>query len=61
MSEDRQERFTVCVEALAEVIGPTDRAEPLRAYCQGLPLPGERKSVAPIAAVTAPWAFSPRA
>ena len=54
MSEDRQERFTAYVEALAEVIGPADRAEPLRDYCLGLLLPGERKSVEPIAAVTAP-------
>jgi SRSO17 transposase len=54
MSEDRQERFTAYVEALAEVIGHADRAEPLRDYCLGLLLPGERKSVEPIAAVTAP-------
>ena len=54
MSEDRQERFGAYVEALAEVIGHADRAEPLRDYCRGLLLPGERKSVEPIAAVTAP-------
>jgi SRSO17 transposase len=54
MSEDRQERFTAYVDALAEVIGHVDRAEPLRDYCRGLLLPGERKSVEPIAAVTAP-------
>ena len=54
MSEDRQERFTAYVEALAEVIGHADRAEPLHDYCRGLMLPGERKSVEPIAAVTAP-------
>src|SRR5881275_2774223 len=54
MSEDRQERFTAYVEALAEVIGHADRAEPLRDYCRGLLLPGERKSVEPMAAVTAP-------
>src|SRR3954451_867109 len=54
MSEDRQERFAAYVEALAEVIGHADRAEPLRDYCRGLLLPGERKSVEPIAAVTAP-------
>ena len=54
MSEDRQERFTAYVEALAEVIGHADRAEPLRDYCRGLLLPGERKSVEPIAAVMAP-------
>src|SRR4051794_28571213 len=54
MSEDWQERFAAYVEALAEVIGHADRAEPLRDYCRGLLLPGERKSVEPIAAVTAP-------
>src|SRR3954465_7451832 len=54
MSEDRQERFASYVEARAEVIGPADRAAPLHDYCLGLLLPGERKSVEPIAAVTAP-------
>src|SRR5512142_1323704 len=54
MSEDRQERFAAYVNALVEVIGHADRMEPLRDYCRGLLLPGERKSVEPIAAVTAP-------
>src|ERR671927_259189 len=54
MSEDQQERFTAYVEALAEVIGHAARAEPLRDYCRGLLLPGERKSVEPMAAVMAP-------
>ena len=54
MSEDRLERFGTYVEALAEMIGHADRAAPLRDYCLGLLLPGERKSVEPIAAVTAP-------
>src|SRR5436305_7837016 len=54
MSKDRLERFGAYVEALAEVIGHADRAEPLRDYCLGLLLPGERKSVEPIAAITAP-------
>src|SRR4051795_2284085 len=54
MSKERQERFAAYVEALAEVMGHGDRAEPLRDYCRGLLLPGERKSVEPIAAVTAP-------
>src|SRR5438270_12835903 len=31
MSEDRQERFTAYVEALAEVIGPADRLAPVSA------------------------------
>src|SRR6478609_1363511 len=54
MSEDRQERFATYVDALAKVIGHADRVEALRDYCLGLLLPGERKSVDPIAAVTAP-------
>ena len=36
------------------VIGHADRAGPLRDYCMGLVMPGERKSVEPMAAVTAP-------
>ena len=54
MSEARQERFAAYVEAMAGVIGHADRAEPLRDYCLGLLMPGERKSVEPIAAVIAP-------
>ena len=54
MREDRLERFAAYVEALAKVIGHADRAAPLRDYCLGLLLPGDRKSVEPIAAVTAP-------
>src|ERR671939_598720 len=33
-----------------DVLGPADRRAPLRAYCTGLLLPGERKSVEPMAA-----------
>ena len=33
----------------------------VRDYCLELLMPIERKSVEPMAAVTAPWAFSPRA
>src|ERR1700730_18729220 len=55
MAKDRsRERFAAYVEARVEVIGHADRAEPLRDYCLGLLMPGERKSVEPIAAVTAP-------
>src|SRR4029077_599331 len=54
MSEARQERFAAYVEAMAGGIGHADRAEPLRDYCLGLLMPGERKSVEPIAAVIAP-------
>ena len=47
-------RFVTYVEGLAGVIGHKDREGPLRDYCTGLMLRGERKSVEPIAAVTAP-------
>jgi SRSO17 transposase len=42
------------VEALVEVIGHAARVEPLRDYCTGLMMPVARKSVEPLAAVTAP-------
>ena len=48
------EGFAKYVEALASVIGHADRRGPLRDYCTGLMLPGERKSVEPMAARTAP-------
>src|SRR3984957_14481210 len=47
-------RFAAYVEGLASVIGHADRIGPLRDYCIGLILPGERKSVEPMAARTAP-------
>src|SRR6202521_5066922 len=47
-------RFTHYVEGLVSVIGHADRAGPLRDYCRGLVMPGERKSVEPMAAITAP-------
>jgi SRSO17 transposase len=49
-----ESRFAAYVEELASVIGHKDRVGPLRDYCTGLMLPGERKSVEPMAAVTAP-------
>src|ERR1700750_480244 len=47
-------RFASYVDALGGVIGHADRTGPLRDYCTGLMLPGERKSVEPMAARTAP-------
>src|ERR687884_1559152 len=52
--QESEERFAAFVEALVDVIGHADRASPLRDYCTGLLMPAERKSVEPIAAVTAP-------
>src|ERR1700726_732582 len=49
-----ESRFAAYVEGLASVIGHKAREGPLRDYCAGLMLGGERKSVEPIAAVTAP-------
>jgi SRSO17 transposase len=51
---DSEGRFARYVEGLASVIGHADRAAPLRDYCVGLLLPCERKSVEPMAALTAP-------
>ncbi|MGY4230260.1 hypothetical protein ACVMIH_007621 [Bradyrhizobium sp. USDA 4503] len=53
-SEDSEARFARYVAGLADVIGHANRARPLRDYCTGLILPGERKSVEPMAARTAP-------
>jgi SRSO17 transposase len=43
-------RFQAYVKQLAGALGHTDRHEPLRAYVTGLCLPGERKSIEPMAA-----------
>jgi len=53
-SDGSDERFSSYVDGLVGVIGHADRAKPLRDYCTGLVLPCERKSVEPIAAITAP-------
>ena len=45
-----EERFGDYVERLGDMLGHADRRAPLRAYCTGLLLPGERKSVEPMAA-----------
>src|SRR3979411_1677641 len=51
---DSEARFAAYVEGLASVIGHADRTGPLRDYCTGLILPGERKRVEPMAARPAP-------
>jgi SRSO17 transposase len=48
------ERFSSYLEGLVRVIGHADRARPLRDYCVGLMMPCPRKSVEPLAALTAP-------
>jgi SRSO17 transposase len=47
-------RFRTYIEDLGGVIGHPARKRPLQDYCVGLMGPSERKSVEPIAAVTAP-------
>jgi SRSO17 transposase len=49
-----ESRFATYVEGLAKALGHADRVAPLKAYCTGLILPGERKSVEPMAARVEP-------
>src|SRR5262252_9301157 len=53
-AKDVETRFTGYVEGLTSVMGHADRAGPLHDYCLGLVMPCERKSVEPMAAITAP-------
>ena len=53
-ADDANRGFRRYVEGLTSVIGHADRAGPLRDYCMGLMMPCERKSVEPMAAITAP-------
>jgi SRSO17 transposase len=48
--QSSERRFATYVEHLAQALGHADRVAPLKAYCTGLILPGERKSVEPMAA-----------
>jgi SRSO17 transposase len=50
----QEKRFAAYMEGLANAAGHADRHTPLTNYCKGLLLPGERKSVEPIAARLAP-------
>jgi len=58
VSADSESRFAAYVQALTSVIGHADRARPLKDYCVGLLAAEGRKSVEPMAAVTAPAAVS---
>jgi SRSO17 transposase len=49
-----ESRFRRYIEGLVGVIGHADRAGPLRDYCTGLVAASGRKSVEPMAAITAP-------
>jgi SRSO17 transposase len=46
----QQKRFAAYLDRLAQAARHQDRAVPLKSYCTGLLLPGERKSVEPMAA-----------
>jgi len=50
----QENRFAAYMNSLAQAAEHADREEPLKAYCKGLLLPGERKSVEPMAARLAP-------
>ena len=50
----QEKRFAAYMDGLAQAAGHADRATPLKMYCAGLLLPGERKSVEPMAARLAP-------
>ena len=50
-----EQDFIAYVERLAAVVKHADRQGPLRAYMEGLLLPGDRKSVEPMAARVDPW------
>ena len=54
ISDDNESRFEAYIDGIVSVMGHADRAGPLRDYCIGLMMPCERKSVEPMAAVTAP-------
>jgi len=46
----QRKRFAAYLDRLAQAAGHHDRVLPLKSYCTGLLLPGERKSVEPMAA-----------
>jgi hypothetical protein len=52
-------RFRAYLEHLAQAVGHADRREPLRAYRTGACLPGERKSVEPMATRVGPRHVGP--
>lgn len=50
----QQKRLAAYLDSLAQAAGHADRILPFKSYCTGLLLPGERKSVEPMAARLAP-------
>ena len=54
IARPQQRRFAAYIEGLASAAGHADRHLPLKNYCTGLLLAGERKSAEPMAARLAP-------
>jgi SRSO17 transposase len=50
----QEKRFAAYMQGLANAAGHADRRIPLKNYCTGLLLPGDRKSIEPMAARLAP-------
>ena len=50
----QQKRLAAYLDGLAQAAGHADRIDPLKSYCKGLLLTGERKSIEPMAARLAP-------
>ena len=50
----RAERFAAYIDDLASVLGDPRRHRAMTSYCTGLLMPADRKSVEPMAAMTAP-------
>lgn len=55
----QEKRFAAYIEGLANAAGHEDRHTPLKNYCKGLLLPGERKSIEPMAAFLDPENVQP--
>lgn len=50
----RADRFAAYIADIASVLGNPRRHGPMTSYCTGLLMPADRKSVEPMAAMTAP-------
>jgi SRSO17 transposase len=55
----QEKRFAAYMDGLANAAGHQDRYAPLKDYCRGLLLPGERKSIEPMAARLDPARVQP--
>ena len=55
----QERRFAAYIEGLAKAAGHEDRQTPLKNYCKGLLLPGDRKSIEPMAARLDPEDIQP--